>query len=222
MAEAATHPAFLPVPVVQGTAFPVRAGPAKQGSLPKCPGAVPADDGQHRAELRHAATLGPPAPLLAWAPGAIRPATVVTEMVQNIDVAPTLLEAAGILPSPESPKMDGRSFWPLLQGRQTPWRDHILYEYYWEWNFPATPTTFAIRTDRWKYIYYHGIWDRGGLYDLQTDPLERHNLIDVPAFQDTSTDLRKSLFQELEASGGLQLPIFPPTGDPLHDRKLPR
>ena len=161
-------------------------------------------------------------PLLAWAPGAIRPATVVTEMVQNIDVAPTLLEAAGVLPPPESPKMDGRSFWPLLQGRPTPWRDHILYEYYWEWNFPATPTTFAIRTDRWKYIYYHGIWDRGGLYDLQTDPLERHNLIDVPAFQDTSTDLRKRLFQELDESGGLQLPIFPPAGDPLHDRKLPR
>lgn len=161
-------------------------------------------------------------PLLAWAPGAISPGTAVNQLVQNIDVAPTLLEAAGVALPAGSPKMDGLSCWPLLQGRQTPWRDHILYEYYWEWNFPATPTTFAIRTDRWKYIYYHGVWDRGGLYDLQTDPLEQHNLIAVPAFQETSAGLRKQLFGELEASGGLQLPVLPPAGEPLHDRKLPR
>jgi N-acetylglucosamine-6-sulfatase len=161
-------------------------------------------------------------PLLAWAPGSIRPGTVVNQMVQNLDIAPTLLGAAGASIPSGSPKMDGRSFWPLVQGRQIAWRDHILYEYHWEWNFPATPTTFAIRTDRWKYIYYHGIWDKDGLYDLETDPLERHNLIDVPTFQETSATLRKRMFDELEASGGLQMPVFPPAGEPLHDRKLPK
>jgi hypothetical protein len=161
-------------------------------------------------------------PLLARAPGAIRPGTVVNQMVQNIDLAPTLLEAAGVSVPSGSPAMDGRSFWPLVQGRDIPWRDHVLYEYYWEWNFPATPTTFAIRTDRWKYIYCHGVWDKDGLYDLKTDPLERHNLVDVPAFRETGEDLRKRLFGELEASGGLQMPVFPPAGEPLHDRKLPR
>lgn len=161
-------------------------------------------------------------PLLAWAPGAIPPGTVVTQMVQNIDIAPSLLEAAGVSVPANTPRMDGRSFWPLLQGRAVPWRTHILYEYHWEWNFPATPTTFALRTDRWKYIYYHGLWDRDSLHDLQTDPHERHNLIHVPAFAAQAEKLRAQLFAELAASGALQVPVLPPAGDPLHDRKLPR
>jgi N-acetylglucosamine-6-sulfatase len=161
-------------------------------------------------------------PMLAWAPGAIRGGLVVTQMVQNIDIAATLLEAAGVAVPADAPRMDGRSFWPLLLDRPTPWRDHILYEYYWEWNFPATPTTFALRTDRWKFIYYHGIWDRHGLYDLQTDPHEIHNLIEVPAFRDRAQAMRKQLFDELEKSGGLQMPVLPPAGDALDDRKLPR
>jgi N-acetylglucosamine-6-sulfatase len=161
-------------------------------------------------------------PLLLRAPGAVKPGTVVTQMVQNIDIAPTLLEAAGIPASAGAPKMDGRSFWPLVQGRAVPWRDHVLYEYYWEWNFPATPTTFAIRTDRWKFIYTHGVWDRNGLYDLQTDPVERHNLIEVPAFQTQREMLQRQLFDELGKSGGLQMSVVPPAGEALQERKLPR
>jgi N-acetylglucosamine-6-sulfatase len=161
-------------------------------------------------------------PLLAWAPGVIKPGTVLTPMVQNIDIAPTLLDCAGVSAPADAPKIDGRSFWPMLLGRTIPWRDHILYEYHWEWNFPATPTTFAIRTDRWKYIYYHGHWDADSLHDLETDPIERHNLIRVPAFAERAASLRKQLFDELAASGGLILPVVPPAGDPLHDRKLPR
>ena len=150
------------------------------------------------------------------------PGTVVTQQVQNIDLAPTILEAARVAAPANTPAFDGRSFWPLLQGRAAPWRDHILYEYHWEWNFPATPTTFAIRTDRWKYIYYHGIWDRDSLHDLQTDPLERHNLSAVPAFQEQAAKLKAQLFDELEKSGALNVPVLRPAGEPLHDRKLPR
>jgi len=68
-------------------------------------------------------------PLLAYAPGLIEPETKVTQMVQNIDIAPTLLDAAGV-GAPASAKMDGRSFLPLLTGKSIPWRDHILYEYH--------------------------------------------------------------------------------------------
>ncbi len=162
-------------------------------------------------------------PMLIRGPG-IHPGSVVSNMVLNIDVAPTLLELAKATPSPDSPRFDGQSLLPLLQGKTpaTPWRDHILYEYHWEWNFPATPTTLAIRTDRWKYIYYHGLWDLNGLYDLQTDPHERHNLIQIPAFKEQAATLQKQLFEELDASGGLTLPIRPPAGDPYHDRKLKR
>jgi len=160
-------------------------------------------------------------PMLAYAPGLVAPGTRVDAMVQNIDVAPTVLEAAGVAP-PEEPTMDGRSFLPLLCGKPAPWRDHILYEYHWEWNFPATPTLFAIRTDRYKYIYYHGLWDDDGFYDLETDPLERHNLIHVPACRERIEAMKRQLFDELEASGGLVVPIRRPAGERLDQRKLRR
>ena len=118
--------------------------------------------------------------------------------------------------------MDGQSMLPLLQGQSIPWRDHILYEYHWEWNFPATPTIFAIRNERYKYIFYHGVWDHNGLYDLETDPHERHNLINVPAFQEQVRMLQQQLFDELEASGGLTIPVRPPAGERLDQRKLQR
>ena len=158
-------------------------------------------------------------PMLAYAPGMIEPGSKVTQMVQNIDVAPTLLAAAGVQPPAEA-KFDGQSFLPLLNGKSVSWRDHILYEYYWEWNFPATPTTFAIRDERYKYIFYHGLWDHNGFYDLQTDPLERCNLINVPAYSEQIAALKKQLFDELAADGGLDIPARFPQGERLDQRKL--
>lgn len=160
-------------------------------------------------------------PMLAYAPGLIPPGAEVSEMVQNIDVAATVLEACGV-PVPRKAAMDGRSFLSLLEGKTVPWRDHILYEYHWEWNFPATPTTFAIRTDRYKYVFYHGVWDDNGFYDLETDPIERHNLIHVPGYQEQIQAMKQQLFGELEASGGLVLPVRPPAGERLDQRKLRR
>jgi N-acetylglucosamine-6-sulfatase len=160
-------------------------------------------------------------PMLAYAPGLIKPQTQVEHMVLNIDIAPTLLDAAG-LPQPTNPSMDGRSFLPLLQGETATWREHILYEYHWEWNFPATPTLFAIRTDRYKYIYHYGLWDLDAFYDLKTDPVEQHNLIRVPAYQMQIDQLKKQLFDELEARGGLNIPVRRPIGTQYYDRKLPR
>jgi len=140
-------------------------------------------------------------------------------MIQNIDIAPTILDLCGVASRPTKP-MDGRTFLPLLLGQQVPWRDHILYEYYWEWNFPATPTMFAIRTDRYKYVYYHGVWDYDSFHDLTLDPLERYNLIDVPAYQERVEELKQQLFEELEASGALIMPLRPPAGERLDQRKL--
>jgi N-acetylglucosamine-6-sulfatase len=157
-------------------------------------------------------------PMIVWAPGRVSP-SVVDRMVLNLDIAPTVLEIAG-LAAPAEMGLDGRSLWPLLQGRATSWRDHILYEYYWEWNFPATPTTFAIRTERYKFVYSYGVWDKDGLYDLSNDPSERHNLINVPAFRTQAAELRRTLFTELAASGGLTIPVLPPEGERLGDRKL--
>ncbi len=160
-------------------------------------------------------------PMLAWAPGAIQPGSRVDAMVQNIDIAPTILQAAHVA-KPQAAKFDGESFWPLLRGEKIAWRDHILYEYHWEWNFPATPSLFAIRTERFKFVYHHGVWDHDALYDLETDPIERHNLINVPAYREQAGKLRAQLFQELEESGALDIPVRPPAGERLDQRKLRR
>tara|TARA_B000000565_G_scaffold211647_1_gene164941 strand:- start:134 stop:1333 length:1200 start_codon:yes stop_codon:yes gene_type:complete len=160
-------------------------------------------------------------PMLAYSPGNIPDGLVVDEMIQNIDIAPTILSLAGNDPKSIKHKMDGISFAPLIKGEdQKNKRDHILYEYHWEWNFPATPTCLAIRTNRYKYIYYHGVWDRNGFYDLESDPHERHNLIQIPHYRDKIETLRKQLFSELELSNGLNMPIRPPKGDQFYDRKI--
>ena len=144
------------------------------------------------------------APLLAYCPEIIKPGTKVRQLVQNIDIAPTVLEAAGAQP-PEH--MDGRSILPLLEGKNVPWRDAVFYEYYWEVNFPQTPTTFGVRTDRYKLIHYHGVWETDELYDVQNDPDEMHNLIDQPEHRKLVADLRKRMYDWLEQTGGMQIPL---------------
>ena len=160
-------------------------------------------------------------PMIAWAPGMLKAGGKVEQMVQNIDIAPTILDAAGVA-KPDTAEFDGESFLPLLQGESIDWRDHILYEYHWEWNFPATPSLFAIRTDRYKFVYHHGVWDHDALFDLKTDPIERHNLANVPAYREMVEHLKKQLFDELQASGALDMPVRRPAGERLDQRKLRR
>ncbi|NIP26570.1 MAG: sulfatase, partial [Phycisphaerae bacterium] len=95
-------------------------------------------------------------PLLALGPGLIKAATKITNLIQNVDFAPTFLEAAGIEPPDD---MDGKSFLPLLKGTDVSRREEVYYEYYWERPFPHTPTVFGVRTETYKYMTYHGIWD---------------------------------------------------------------
>jgi len=158
-------------------------------------------------------------PMLVWAPGMVEAGTRVGQMVQNIDIAPTVMELMGVA-VPEEAEWAGESFVPLLRGEDVPWREHVLYEYHWEWNFPATPTMLAIRTEEYKYVYYHGVWDIDSFHDLVNDPLERHNLIDVPSYQEKIGELRAKLFDEFEARGGLDAPIRRPAGERLGQRKL--
>lgn len=148
-------------------------------------------------------------PMLAYNPEMIKPGTVIKEVVANIDIAPTLLEVAG-LKAPEY--MDGKSFLPFLKGNNQPWRTGLLYEYYWERNYPHTPTIHALRGSRYKYIHYHGIWDTDELYDLQEDPQELKNLIRSPLHQDIVKAMNKDLFNQLAQSGGMYIPLYPDSG----------
>ncbi|HUX09860.1 MAG TPA: sulfatase/phosphatase domain-containing protein, partial [Terriglobia bacterium] len=115
-------------------------------------------------------------PLLVRYPESIKAGTLNDRMVLNLDAAPTILELAGVdVPS----AMQGRSLVPLLEGKDPnpPWRKDWFYAFY-EYPGPnMVPKNRGIRTDRYKLIEY---WEQDPmqyeLYDLQTDPGERHNL----------------------------------------------
>lgn len=155
-------------------------------------------------------------PLLVWCPEMIDAKTKISEMIQNIDIAPTILEVAGIK---KPSQMQGESFVPLLEGKEIPWRDKVFYEYYWEDAFPQTPSIFGVRTARYKYIFNHGVWGINELYDLQADPNEVYNYIRDPAYTELSRKLRDEMWTWLDSTGGSQIPlkrIINPKNDHLY------
>ncbi|MEM1061493.1 MAG: sulfatase [Planctomycetota bacterium] len=145
-------------------------------------------------------------PMLARCPELFEGGTRVDRVVANIDMAPTILDVAGLEPEWD---MDGRSFVKLAQGGDDGWRDEFLYVYYWEWSFPQTPTQFALREDRYKFITYYGLWDVEELYDLEVDPGETTNLIAVPEHARRVTRMRKQVYDKLAEKGGMTIPLRP-------------
>ena len=158
-------------------------------------------------------------PLLFQCPEIVRGGTVLTQVVANIDIAPTILDLAGLVPPSD---MDGRSVLPLLRGESVPWRTEFLYVYYWEKNFPHSPTVFALRGDRYKYITYYGLWDTDELYDLLEDPGETRNLIDSPAHQTIVREMERRLYEIMGERGAMSIPLNPPLGPSMNKRLGPR
>lgn len=145
-------------------------------------------------------------PLVMQLPALIKPGTRIEEVVANIDLAPTFLDLARVQ---QPSNMDGKSYYQILKGEKIPWRENLLYEYYWEYAFPQTPTTHALRDDRYKYINYYGLWDINELYDLRSDPLETRNLINDPKFRDVANRMREQLYGVLEKTDGMSIPLKP-------------
>ncbi len=110
------------------------------------------------------------------------------EMVLNLDLAPTLLDLAGVK---EVPAMDGRSLVPLLDGPAVEnWRADFLCEHLFV--HEKIPKSEGVRTERWKYIrYFEQKPVHEELYDLVADPHERHNLAKEPAHAGTLDNLRR-------------------------------
>lgn len=147
-------------------------------------------------------------PLVISAQGLMPKGETNEARVRNLDMAPTFLELAGVQP-PEH--FDGKSFLPVATNQLTreEWGEpDFVYEYYWEWSFPMTPTTFAIQRGPLKYIQYHGIWDIEELYDVEQDPEEKQNLINDPDYYERVVDLRASLYEHLANSDGEQVVPF--------------
>ncbi|MBU3005367.1 sulfatase family protein [Paraglaciecola arctica] len=136
-------------------------------------------------------------PLLVRGPNIVAEDATVEKIAANIDIAPTILEMAGIKHQPQ--QFEGLSWLSLAKNNTSEhWRDELLYEYYWEFNYPQTPTTFALRTDQYKFITYHGVWDTEELYDIKNDPNEMYNLINNEAYLKVISSLRARLYSKLE------------------------
>jgi N-acetylglucosamine-6-sulfatase len=143
-------------------------------------------------------------PLLVRYPELIKPGTVRDEFALNIDLAPTLLQLAGVA-APET--MQGRSLVPLLSGKRPEWRNSFLIEYYSDTVFPriAQMGYKAVRTGRWKYIHYLELEGMDEIYDLKTDPYEMKNLIKNPAAQRALIEMKKEMERLLkETNSGSQ------------------
>jgi arylsulfatase A-like enzyme len=138
-------------------------------------------------------------PMMLRYPPLIAAGTVRNEMVLNIDVAPTLLELAGIQPVST---MQGRSFLPLARNRPvSDWRKDWLYEYY---EFPGAEEVRphrGVRTERYKYIHFFLEPQEYELYDLQTDPNEDENLYGKPEYAELTARMQTRL-EELRRETG--------------------
>ena len=114
----------------------------------------------------------------------------VDEMVLNLDIAPTLLELAGV---PIPPAMQGKSMVKLGQKQDHAWRKDWLYEYYEYPEAEQVKPHRGVRTDRYKFIHYFTEPQEYELYDLASDPGELHNLHGDPAFAGLERDLAARL-----------------------------
>lgn len=135
-------------------------------------------------------------PLIIRWPGVVQPGSTNSDLVQNIDWAPTFLEVAGVNAPAE---IQGRSLVPLLRGSTPPdWRQSLYYHYY---EFPGTHSIRrheGVATKNHKLIRFYGEGVPGGeeweLYDLLSDPSEMKNLAhesrDKPLFKTLKAELQ--------------------------------
>jgi N-acetylglucosamine-6-sulfatase len=135
-------------------------------------------------------------PLIVRWPGVARPDTRSGALVQNIDYAPTILEAAGVAVPTE---MQGQSFVPVLKQagvKPKDWREAIYYAYYENDAVHMVPMHDGVRTERYKAMYFPRTreWN---LFDLETDPQELKSVHADPQYA-TILQYLQSQFRELK------------------------
>ena len=131
-------------------------------------------------------------PLLMKWPGKIKPGSVNADLVQNIDMAPTFLEMAGLKVPDE---MQGKSILPVMKGK-TPsdWRDSLYYHYYEFSGSHTVPNHEAVASKRYKLVHYYDI-NHHELIDLEKDPLEMKNQFNNPEYASVIKSMRSKLVQ---------------------------
>ena len=126
--------------------------------------------------------------VIRW-PGVVKPGTRFTEMVQNIDYAPTFMEMTG---GKTPAGLHGRSFVPVLKGEApADWRQSIYYHWF-STGGHMVPIHYGVRTPRHTLAYFIATneWE---LFDLETDPLQMRSVYADPAYAPTVTSLKTEL-----------------------------
>jgi len=132
-------------------------------------------------------------PMVMRYPGVIKPGTVSNDFVMNLDIAPTMLDAAGIA-VPED--MQGKSMLPQLKGEKAGARKVMFYHYYENGEHSVSPH-FGIRTSRYKLIRFYKRVNSWELFDLQKDPAELSNLYGKKGYERITDRLKKQLDEQI-------------------------
>lgn len=148
-------------------------------------------------------------PMMMRYPGVIKAGTQSGEYVMNLDIAPTVLDAAGVkIPQ----DMQGESFLPLVTGKGSRGRDAMYYHYY-EPTVHFVSPHFGIKTKRYKLIRFYGMVDSWELYDLQKDPHEMDNLYGKKGYEKLTAGLKSQLeglmdkYEDTEAEEIFRRPV---------------
>ena len=139
-------------------------------------------------------------PLIIRYPHLAGAGSTPAQLVQVIDLAPTILALTG---TADTVPRQGTSLVPLLGDSTPSWRRSVLLEYYSDRVFPRMLNMAyqAVRTERHKYIDYLELPDMDELYDLESDPFELDNLIGTPAGDRLLPTLRAELTRLQQESG---------------------
>jgi len=132
-------------------------------------------------------------PMVMRYPGVIKPGTVSKDFVMNLDIAPTMLDAAGI-PIPKD--VQGKSMLPQLKDKNSIGRKVMFYHYYENGEHSVSPH-FGIRTSRYKLIRFYKRVNSWELFDLQKDPKELNSLYGVPGYEKITAQMKKQLDEQI-------------------------
>lgn len=144
-------------------------------------------------------------PMLVRYPSLIKAGSTNEQMVLSIDLAPTLLDIAGVTVG--SP-IQGKSWVPIFNETVNEWRKSFLVEYYSDIVFPRMLNMGykAVRNQQYKYIHYVDLEGMNELYDIISDPYELHNLIDDPEMATVLAEMKEELNRLLQETGAEKLP----------------
>ncbi|AWW28967.1 sulfatase [Echinicola strongylocentroti] len=133
-------------------------------------------------------------PMIIKYPGVLKPGTRSDAMVMNLDIAPTMLDAAQV----EIPgDIQGESMLPVLTGEAEQGREVLYYHYYEVGEHNVSPH-FGIKTDRYKLIRYYNQVESWELFDMEKDPSEMHNVYGDERYQKVQEEMKAKLLATIK------------------------